>query len=158
MREHVPGVILTFASVGPLLASLMLVTAVVAIPAGFGTIGDHVAGILGAFASVRPFLATRVRVHAILSFAAAATSVSVTTIATITTTIAAVTTVTTAVTIAAFGSTAIAKIASFEVFSQNAFVIRTRSRPVHAVNWVSSDHCEMWNTCLISCSDAEFCL
>jgi len=54
MRVHVPRILGTFSSIGPFFASVVLIAAVFAETARFGTIGDHVSAAVVAFSSGSP--------------------------------------------------------------------------------------------------------
>jgi len=71
VRQHVPRVVSAFASIGPFLASFMLVAAIFAKSAGFGTIWVHPLGIVVTLASLGPSVAIGVVVTAIRTVAAA---------------------------------------------------------------------------------------
>ena len=54
MRIHVPRILGTFSSISPLFASVVLVAAVFAETARFGTIGDHVTTVVVTFSFGSP--------------------------------------------------------------------------------------------------------
>jgi len=70
--QHVPRVFLAFSSIGPFLTSLILIAAVFAKPASFGTVRNHVMRVVVAFSSICPLLTSIVMVEAVLSSATAA--------------------------------------------------------------------------------------
>jgi len=74
VRQHVPRVVGAFASVSPFLASFMLVAAIFAESAGFGTIRVHPFGIVVTLASLGPSIAIGVVVTAIRTVATAGTT------------------------------------------------------------------------------------